>query len=83
MAGSDERFQRLFDRLSKPQKTVRAEPLALTDRDGKVFAQLRNDSKVRRVEFSASVDNGFIEDVAKALTQQYNAFLSSRSQSKG
>jgi ParB family transcriptional regulator, chromosome partitioning protein len=84
MAGSDERFQRLFDRLSsKPQKTERAEPLALTDRHGKVFAQLRKDGKASRIEFAAGVDRNFVDEAAKALIEQYNAFLAGRSPNKG
>jgi ParB family transcriptional regulator, chromosome partitioning protein len=83
MAGSDERFQRLFDRLSKPQKTERAEPLALTDHNGKVFAQLRKDGKASRIEFAAGVDRNFVDEAAKALIEQYNAFLAGRSPNKG
>jgi ParB family chromosome partitioning protein len=83
MAGSDERFQRLFYRLSKPRTTQRAEPLALTDRNGKPFAQLRIDGKTRQIEFAATVDANFVDEASKALVQQYNAFLAKPSRKRG
>lgn len=79
MAGSDTRFQRLFERLSKPRKTEQAEPVSLTDGQGKIFAQLRKDNKNTRIEFAAGVDRGFVERAANALVEQYNAFLASQS----
>lgn len=83
LSGSDERFQRLFDRLSKPQKVARAEPRMLTDKDGKAFAQLRIEGKTRRIEFLAGVDASFVEDAAKALIQHYNTYLTKPSRKKG
>ncbi|AYD03501.1 plasmid partitioning protein RepB [Neorhizobium sp. NCHU2750] len=83
MSGSDERFQRLFDRLSKPQKKAPVEPVPLTDRNGKVFAHLRMEGKTRRIEFATVVDASFVDDAAKALVQQYNAFLAKPARRKG
>jgi ParB family transcriptional regulator, chromosome partitioning protein len=79
MAASDERFQRLFDRLSKPEEPRRTVPTALTDRRGKVFAQVRRDGKTSRIDFAAGVDSAFIDEAIDALVERYNAFLSDRS----
>jgi ParB family chromosome partitioning protein len=83
MSGSDERFQRLFDRLSRPQTVKRAEPIALTDRMGQTFAFMRIEGKTRRIEFAAAVDAAFVDEAAKALVQQYNAFLAKPSRKRG
>jgi ParB family transcriptional regulator, chromosome partitioning protein len=82
-ATSDDRFQRLFNYLSTPVKPQRAEPTALTDHNGKVFAQLRMDGKVSRIEFTTSVDRRFVDDAAKALVEQYNAFLAAQFPNRG
>ena len=82
-AASDERFQKLFDRLSQPDRPQKPEPTALKGSNGKVFAQLRNDGKTSRLEFSAGLDPRFVAEAVEALVQHYNAFQATQSPNKG
>lgn len=81
-SASDERFQLVFNQLSKPERPQRSEPTPLKDSKGKVFAQVHNDGKKSRIEFAAGIDRQFVDEAMKVLVQHYDAFLSSPS-SKG
>ncbi len=81
-SASDERFQLVFNQLSKPEKSQPSEPTQFKDSKGKVFAQLHTDGRRSRIEFLPGIDRRFVDEAMKALVQQYNAFLSS-STSKG
>lgn len=78
-SASDERFQLVFNHLSKSARHQPAEPLSLKDSKGKVFAQVHVDGKKSRIEFSAGVDRDFVDQAMKVLVQQYDAFLSGKS----
>ncbi len=75
-SASDERFQIVFNHVSKPEKPQPAAPVLLKDSKGKVFAQVHTDGKKSRIEFAAGIDRKFVDEAMKALVQQYNAFLS-------
>jgi ParB family transcriptional regulator, chromosome partitioning protein len=81
-AGRD-RWMKLGELLTsskaKPEEPRRTVPTALTDRRGKVFAQVRRDGKTSRIDFAAGVDSAFIDEAIDALVERYNAFLSDRS----
>lgn len=81
-SASDDRFQQIFNHLSKPEKRQPAEPVLLKDSKGKVFAQLHIDGKKSRIEFAAGIDRRFVDEAMKTLVQQYDAFVSAQS-SKG
>lgn len=78
-SASDDRFQLIFNHLSKPEKRQPAEPVLLNDSKGKVFAQLHTDGKKNRIEFAAGVDRRFVDEAMKTLVQQYDAFVSAHS----
>jgi ParB family chromosome partitioning protein len=77
-AGSDQRFQLVFDRLSRTPKAEPKPVLDLTDASGKVFARLRKDGRAARIEFVPGVDTDFVEEAAAALKAQYEKFKASR-----
>ncbi len=81
-ADSDGRFQLLFDRLSRRQKPDTPQPQELKDKSGRVFARVRREAKTKRIEFSADVDTGFLDEVAASLAKQYADFLARRSTGK-
>jgi ParB family chromosome partitioning protein len=81
-ADSDQRFQFLFDRLSRRQKPDTPQPEELKDANGRVFARVRRDGKTRRIEFSADVDAAFIDDTAALLSARYQEFLTRRTTGK-
>ncbi|TNM64010.1 plasmid partitioning protein RepB [Aliirhizobium smilacinae] len=76
-SASDDRFQLIFNQLSKPEKPQHAEPTPLKDRKGKVFAHVHTDGKKSRIEFAAGIDPQFVEEVMDVLVRHYDAFLSS------
>lgn len=76
---SDERFQLVFNHLSKPEKPQPVEPVLLKDNKGKMFAQVHTDGKRSRIEFAAGIDHQFIDDAMKVLVQHYNVFVSGSS----
>ncbi len=81
-AGSDQRFQFLFDRLSRRDKPEAPKPEELKDRSGRVFARLRRDGKTSRIEFSADIDAAFIDEAAAYLAERYEEFLANRTAGK-
>jgi ParB family chromosome partitioning protein len=81
-AGSDQRFQFLFDRLLRRIKPEAPKPKELKDSSGKVFARIRRDGKVRRIEFSPDVDAAFIDEAAALLAERYERFVADRSADK-
>lgn len=81
-AGSDQRFQFLFDRLLRRIKPEAPKPKELKDSSGKVFARIRRDGRVRRIEFSPDVDAAFIDEAAALLAERYEQFVADRSADK-
>jgi ParB family transcriptional regulator, chromosome partitioning protein len=78
---SDQRFQTLFAALvASPRKAASPGVAAidLTDDQGFVFAKLRRDGKVPKIEFQSSVDEAFLEEAAMLLSKHYQEFLASR-----
>jgi ParB family transcriptional regulator, chromosome partitioning protein len=78
---SDQRFQTLFAALvASPRKAASPGVAAidLTDGQGFVFARLRRDGKVPKIEFQSSVDEAFLEEAAMLLSKHYQEFLASR-----
>ncbi|CDN50807.1 plasmid partitioning protein RepB [Neorhizobium galegae] len=81
-AGSDQRFQFLFDRLLRRIKPEAPKPKELKDSSGKVFARIRRDGRGRRIEFSPDVDAAFIDEAAALLAERYEQFIADRSADK-
>lgn len=81
-AGSDARFQFIFDRLSRREKPEPPKPEELKDRSGKVFARVRRDGKIKRIEFTADMDSAFIDEAATLLVERYEKYLTKRSAGK-
>ncbi|MFB9948781.1 plasmid partitioning protein RepB [Rhizobium puerariae] len=77
-ADSDARFRILFTRLDASMKPDPIKPQELTDGDGKVFARVRREGKVKRIEFSADIDPAFIDEAAVLLAARYGEFLTKR-----
>ncbi|MCV3767946.1 plasmid partitioning protein RepB [Rhizobium sp. TRM95796] len=74
-AESDERFQMLFERVSRKARSDKSAPEALTTPDGKVFARVNRQGRSVKIEFSAEADQGFIEAAIERMTEDYARFL--------
>jgi ParB family chromosome partitioning protein len=74
-AASDERFQMLFERLSRKTQPEKSPPEALTAPDGKVFARINRQGKTVKIEFSADADQGFVEAAIERMAEDYARFL--------
>jgi ParB family chromosome partitioning protein len=74
-AMSDERFQMLFERLSRKAQQEKTTPEALTAPDGKVFARVNRQGRTVKIEFSTDADQGFIEAAIGRMTEDYARFL--------
>ncbi len=81
-SGSDQRFQMLFDAVSRVQaaassgSSVNAEEMR--GKDGRVFARIRRDGRNARIDFAADVDSAFLDEAARLLADHYYRFLASR-----
>ena len=71
---SDERFQRLFDRLQRSRIVPKPAPVALTDANGTVFARISRQGRGVKIEFSADADPRFVENISQRLTEDYASF---------
>lgn len=74
-ASSDERFQMLFDRLSRRAKPEKAEAEQLKGPDGKVFARISQQGRGVKIEFLGDVDPGFVDRYGERLAADYAAFV--------
>lgn len=72
---TDERFQMLFDRLSRRTRPEKPAPDVLKDAKGAVFAKLNRQGRAVRIEFSADADPRFINRLAERLAEDYAAFI--------
>lgn len=83
-AGTDRRFQLVFDRLLRREKPETPKPLDLRDRSGRMFARISrdHDGRPRKIEFAKHVDADFIDDTISLLTDRYTAFLEDRQSGK-
>ncbi|MDO6966015.1 plasmid partitioning protein RepB [Rhizobium alvei] len=79
-SATDERFQLLFDRLTRKQQTEKAKPEDLTGPDGKVFARVQRQGRGVKIDFAANADSAFIESVAERLREDYARFVSGSSE---
>lgn len=77
-AGSDQRFQMLFDSLSRVPKSDPKPAVDLKGADGEVFARIRSDGRSTKVEFANGLENAFIEDAMSALIESYDRFSKTR-----
>jgi len=75
MAATDDRFQKLFDRLSGKAPAERPEPDDIRGPDGRVFARINRQGRRLRVEFLAEADPGFVDHFEARLAADYAAFL--------
>jgi ParB family chromosome partitioning protein len=79
-ADSDRRFQILFSRLDAASKPVKAKPAkvgpdeVLSDGEGRVFARLRTEGRVTRIEFAEDTPADFIRSAAALLAQAHERF---------
>ncbi len=73
-ADSDQRFQMLFNRLSRRSKPEPVKPEELKDGTGKVFARLSREGRTPRIEFVAGTDPAFIDEAAALLAKHYAEF---------
>ena len=81
-AGSDERFQLLFERLMGRTKPEAPKPAELKDRSGRVFARVQREGKARKIEFTADIDAAFIDEAAALIAEHYAKFVAKRSAGK-
>lgn len=79
-ADSDQRFQMLFNRLSRRVKPEAAKPEELKDARGRVFARLSRDGRSPRIEFVSGTDPAFVDEAAALLAKHYSAFASRQTQ---
>ncbi|MCM2293181.1 plasmid partitioning protein RepB [Allorhizobium sp. BGMRC 0089] len=80
LAGSDERFQMLFEALKQKPETERDAFDTLTAPDGTVFARLQRHGRKIKLEFLSNVDPGFVEAFEHRLATDYASYLNNRSQ---
>ncbi|MDI7861991.1 plasmid partitioning protein RepB [Rhizobiaceae bacterium n13] len=77
-ADSDQRFQMLFNRLSRRTRPEPARPEELKDAEGRVFARLHRVGRSPRIEFAAGTDPAFVDEAVALLARHYNAFAAKR-----
>lgn len=77
-ATSDERFQRLFDRLMRRAPKASPATEEITRPDGTVFARLEKSGKAMRIAFTPDVDPAFIARLKARMKEDYAAFLATR-----
>lgn len=77
-ADSDQRFQSIFNRLTRSGKPDPVAPEILRDEAGRVFAKVRRDGNQPRIEFAAGTEPDFIDSVAAILAERHAAFVAAR-----
>ncbi|MCO5732243.1 plasmid partitioning protein RepB [Rhizobium sp. SSA_523] len=78
-SGSDQRFQLLFDNLTRPKKPMPETDQAvgvldLKDHSGRVFARLKRDGRSSKIEFVSDVDDAFLNEAARMLVDHFNRY---------
>ena len=73
-ADTNDRFQMLFKRLMRHEPPKKADGLALTAPDGRVFGRLEQKGKGLKITFAEQVDDRFIASVRDRLMADYAAF---------
>ena len=79
-AASDDRFQMLFNRVTKRKAPAKAKPAELARPDGRAFARVERKGKAVRIAFERDVDEAFIDSVTARLAADYAAFIAKRDQ---
>ncbi|MBB4952023.1 ParB family chromosome partitioning protein [Agrobacterium vitis] len=72
---SDERFQKLYEALSRKAPVERAEPEDVRGPDGRTFARVMRQGRRLKVEFLAEADPGFLGGFEERLAADYAAYL--------
>ncbi|WP_439617356.1 plasmid partitioning protein RepB [Shinella sp.] len=76
--GSDERFQKLFDRLMHREPKAIAAVEEIRKADGGLLAKVERKGKAVRIAFPPDVDPAFIARLTARLEEDYAAFLAAR-----
>ncbi|HXV29158.1 MAG TPA: plasmid partitioning protein RepB, partial [Sinorhizobium sp.] len=74
-ADTDQRFQRVFNRLSECDRPEPAKPEELKDEAGRVFARLRRDGKAPRIEFLPGTHPAFLKEAVSMLAKWHATFV--------
>lgn len=77
---SDERFQKLYDALSRKPSVERPEPQDVRGPDGRTVARVSRQGRRVKVEFLAEADSGFLGQFEERLAADYAAFLAQSKQ---
>jgi len=78
-AASDDRFQMLFNRVTKRKAPAKAKPAELARPDGRACARVER----KGIAFERDVDEAFIDSVTARLAADYAAFIAKRDQGAG
>jgi ParB family chromosome partitioning protein len=74
-ASTDERFQRLFDRLSRRPVKDKPAPEDVSAPDGTLLARISRQGRAMRIDFSADADPAFVAEMGETLRQAYARFV--------
>ncbi|PDT45154.1 plasmid partitioning protein RepB [Sinorhizobium fredii] len=79
-ADTDQRFQLVFNRLSRSDKPEpgKLEPEELKDEAGRVFARLRLDGKAPRIEFLPGTHPAFLKEAVSMLAKWHTSFVANQ-----
>jgi len=77
-AGSDERFQMLFNRLTRLPQRPETETQEIRRPDGAVLAMLEMKGKTVRIAFEPDVDPAFIARLKDRMAEDYAVFLAEK-----
>ncbi|OLP42387.1 plasmid partitioning protein RepB [Rhizobium oryziradicis] len=72
---SDERFQTLYEALSRKPSVERPEPRDVRGPDGRTFARVLRQGHRVKVEFLAEADSGFVGEFEERLAADYATYL--------
>ena len=78
-AGSDQRFQILFDSLSRVPTADPKPAVELKGADGEVFARIRSEGRSTKIEFAPGLESAFLEQAVSALVHSYDRFRNATS----
>ncbi|WP_439629568.1 plasmid partitioning protein RepB [Shinella sp.] len=78
--GSDERFQKLFDRLMHRAPKAVAAVEEIRKADGGLLAKIERKGKAVRIAFPPDVDPAFIARLTARLEEDYAAFLAGKAE---
>lgn len=75
---SDERFQTLYEALSRKLQVDRAEPADVRGPDGRTFARVSRQGRRLKLEFLAEAEPGFMGEFEERLAADYASYLAKK-----